>query len=290
VLDPPQHLVHQNQISLVPGQRPPVARDAGPRRCADLPRSIRSGKGAELAVLRGRTAASPPHTKARRFGDRHLEVGRSSPPYVISPHLEQRANTRRSVRCDTLWPITIDAAPNGAYYVSTGQWRARRQRLTLDVGWCVRVVQARRDERTRLRFSRISIARCADLIRSPASTWGPLSSVSPPRHGTTRHGPTSLRAGPSARRCGDTAELLRWEMASATWKAAHPVRIDRDPLVRHGRRSAHNPEVAGSNPASATKYAGQSPLPVSEGAFCTSFVNGFVHEAAIKPILLVRER
>jgi hypothetical protein len=37
------------------------------------------------------------------------------------------------------------------------------------------VDQAGRDERTRLRFSRISIARCADVIRSSASAWGPLS-------------------------------------------------------------------------------------------------------------------
>ena len=38
-----------------------------------------------------------------------------------------------------------------------------------------KVIGAGRDERTPLRFSRISIARCADLVRSPASAWGPLS-------------------------------------------------------------------------------------------------------------------
>ena len=38
-----------------------------------------------------------------------------------------------------------------------------------------KVIRAGHDERTRLRFSRISIARCADLIRSSASAWGPLS-------------------------------------------------------------------------------------------------------------------
>jgi len=38
-----------------------------------------------------------------------------------------------------------------------------------------KVVQTGRDERTLLRFSRISIARCADLVRSSASAWGPLS-------------------------------------------------------------------------------------------------------------------
>ncbi len=38
-----------------------------------------------------------------------------------------------------------------------------------------KVIQAGRDERTLLRLSRISIARCADLIRSSAYAWGPLS-------------------------------------------------------------------------------------------------------------------
>jgi hypothetical protein len=42
---------------------------------------------------------------------------------------------------------------------------------------------------------------------------------------------------------------------------------------------AHNPEVAGSNPAPATKFAGQGPLPIMEGAFCVCRVHGIVHEA-----------
>ncbi len=37
--------------------------------------------------------------------------------------------------------------------------------------------------------------------------------------------------------------------------------------VGDARRGAHNPEVAGSNPAPATNSAGQGPLPVTEGAF-----------------------
>jgi len=77
--------------------------------------------------------------------------------------------------------------------------------FTLDVGWSARESR-QNDERTPLRFSRISIARCADLIRSSASAWGPLSLVSPPRHGSTRHGPRSLRTGPSVRRRSGTAE------------------------------------------------------------------------------------
>src|SRR5580693_10025723 len=45
-------------------------------------------------------------------------------------------------------------------------------------------------------------------------------------------------------------------------------------------RWAHNPEVAGSNPAPATKFAGQRPLPIMEGAFCMCRVHGIVHEAS----------
>ena len=43
---------------------------------------------------------------------------------------------------------------------------------------------------------------------------------------------------------------------------------------------AHNPEVEGSNPSPATKFAGQRPLPVAEGAFCVCRVHGIVHEAS----------
>jgi len=44
-------------------------------------------------------------------------------------------------------------------------------------------------------------------------------------------------------------------------------------------RLTHNPEVAGSNPAPATKSAGQSPLPIMEEGFCMRPVNGFVNAA-----------
>jgi hypothetical protein len=46
------------------------------------------------------------------------------------------------------------------------------------------------------------------------------------------------------------------------------------------RRSAHNPEVEGSNPSPATKFAGQRPLPIMEGAFCVCRVHRIVHEAS----------
>ena len=43
---------------------------------------------------------------------------------------------------------------------------------------------------------------------------------------------------------------------------------------------AHNPEVEGSNPSPATKFAGQRPLPIMEGAFCVCRVHRIVHEAS----------
>ena len=49
-----------------------------------------------------------------------------------------------------------------------------------------------RDERTRLRLSRISIARSADLVRDSASLLGPLSLVIPLHPGGPRQGPRSL--------------------------------------------------------------------------------------------------
>jgi len=44
-----------------------------------------------------------------------------------------------------------------------------------DVTTLVSIGSSGHDERTRLRFSRISNARCADMIRSSASAGGPLS-------------------------------------------------------------------------------------------------------------------
>src|SRR6516225_1442438 len=45
-------------------------------------------------------------------------------------------------------------------------------------------------------------------------------------------------------------------------------------------RWAHNPEVAGSNPAPATKARG--PFSNRERAFCMRSVHGFVHERPLK--------
>jgi hypothetical protein len=56
--------------------------------------------------------------------------------------------------------------------------------LTLDVGCTLKVIETGRDERTLLRFSRISIARRADLVRSSASAGGSSVTVSPPCYGS----------------------------------------------------------------------------------------------------------
>jgi hypothetical protein len=73
---------------------------------------------------------------------------------------------------------------------------------------------------------------------------------------------------------GDAATLTLWHgtgFPRSTWRAE---------TGRDGgdvRRGAHNPEVAGSNPAPATKARG--PFSNREGAFCMWFVHGFVHGA-----------
>ena len=63
--------------------------------------------------------------------------------------------------------------------------------------------------------------------------------------------------GETTRETGDTHGTLR--LVSET----HLHTGD----ARDGRRGTHNPEVAGSNPAPATIFAGQRPLPVLGGAF-----------------------
>ena len=90
--------------------------------------------------------------------------------------------------------------------------------LTLDVGWSARVILAGRDKRTRLRFSRISIARCADLVRSSASARGPLSgSVHPVREvRATDQRPCAQDLRPGV---GSTAEFLRREIGESDWQA-----------------------------------------------------------------------
>ena len=102
------------------------------------------------------------------------EIRRSGRLAAAHPHPVQPYITGRSARP---WPDSVDG---DRLVVHARRWPERK------------VIQAGRDERTRLRFSRISIARCADLIRYSASAWGPLSRSVHPRHGSTRHGPKSL--------------------------------------------------------------------------------------------------
>jgi len=86
-----------------------------------------------------------------------------------------------------------------------------------------------------------------------------------------------LGTGETARDTGDAHRGLR--LVSETRR---DTRVGGD-----ARRGAHNPEVAGSNPAPATKARG--PFSNRERASCLSFVNGFVprrltHVAPAPPI------
>jgi hypothetical protein len=80
-----------------------------------------------------------------------------------------------------------------------------------------KVIRAGRDERTLLRLSRISIARCADVIRSSAYAGSPLSQsvhrVTAARATDQRPCARDLRPGGAGSPAG-----LRWrEMADASW-------------------------------------------------------------------------
>jgi len=88
----------------------------------------------------------------------------------------------------------------------------------LGVGLSAGYSGAGRDERTRLRFSRISIARCADVIRSPASAWGPLSQSVHPVTGARATGQRPCARDLRPGGAGGTAEL-RQEMTGANGQA-----------------------------------------------------------------------
>ncbi len=75
------------------GHRHPAAHtERGPgSACSTAPRIPRTGRFA-------RPPRNWPGSQPPRVGREDVEVGRSSPPCVISPRLEQRANTRRFAR------------------------------------------------------------------------------------------------------------------------------------------------------------------------------------------------
>jgi len=81
------------------------------------------------------------------------------------------------------------------------------------------------DKRTRLRFSRISIARCADLVRYSASAWGPLSCSFHPITGARARGRPPCRRDLRPLRCRLCAEPA----------AAGLVTGVAVPLIRHAR-------------------------------------------------------
>ena len=79
---------------------------------------------------------------------------------------------------------------------------------------------------------------------------------------------------------GDGADRARWNLSCPPkLLSPRPPKTARD-NARDTRRMAHNPEVAGFNPAPATKFAGQRPLPITEGASCLCRVHEIVHDAS----------
>ena len=66
---------------------------------------------------------------------------------------------------------------------------------------------------------------------------------------------------------GDGADGARCDL-SCPLRSPHPRETARD--ARDARRMAHNPEVAGSNPAPATSFRRSRPFPSRERAFCVS--------------------
>src|SRR5580704_17515799 len=79
--------------------------------------------------------------------------------------------------------------------------------------------------------------------------------------------PSGIRPGASAVICFARREFIWLRNTDAGWSSSVA-------------RWAHNPEVAGSNPAPATKARG--PFSNREGAFCLWFVNGFVNVALVQ--------
>ena len=150
-------------------------------------------------LLNGSTVADQVLRAAGDLPVQVVNVGRADNPHRARDH---RCRAERGV-LRVPWPMACMAA--GAS-------------LTLDVGWSARVILAGRDKRTRLRFSRISIARCADLVRSSASARGPLSgSVHPVREArATDQRPCAQDLRPGV---GSTAEFLRREIGESDWQA-----------------------------------------------------------------------
>ena len=158
-------------------------------------------------------------------------VGRGGCRHCRLADTESTSRVRRSVCCGRLNPglpmprRMVRSLADGVH----GDRRAAHPQRGLQR----KVIQAGRDERTLLRLSRISIARCADLIRSSAYAWGPLSwSVHPvaaARATDQRPCAGDLRPGGA----GSTAGLRR-EVADASW----PSRRSR-PLMPGGVLSGY---------------------------------------------------
>ena len=96
--------------------------------------------------------------------------------------------------------MTTGAAPDGAF---TGRWRAWRPARRSPSAWAAapgNPGRTRREDPPPL----VADLDCAVRGSDPflRVCLGSSVTVSPPRRGSPRHGPTSLRTGLSARRCG----------------------------------------------------------------------------------------
>jgi hypothetical protein len=162
------------------------------------------------------------HAVAQRDDRWSRPRARSAVRYVVIRRArDHRCRAERGV-LRVRWPIGCVAAA-----------------LTLDVGWSARVIPAGRDERTLLRFSRISIARCADVIRSSASAWGPLSWSVHPVAGARATG---------QRPCAqDLRPGRRWQYGRTPAAGdGGRGRVGMVPAARAGERAVRVPGMAGA--------------------------------------------
>jgi hypothetical protein len=132
--------------------------------------------------------------------------------------------------------MTIDAAPDGAFCASTGLWRgarrpARRSRSTSDAAQGNPDRTRREDPPPLLADLDCAVRGSGPFLRV---CLGSSVTVSPPRHGSTRNGPTSLHTRPSAGRrrqqgrtpaAGDGERELAGMVMPAAHAGDHAVRV-----------------------------------------------------------------
>ena len=132
--------------------------------------------------------------------------------------------------------MTTDAAPDGAF---TGRWRAWQPARRSPSAWAAaqgNPGRTRREDPPPL----VADLDCAVRGSNPflRVCLGSSVMVSPPRRGSARHGPTSLRGGPSARRCGQYGR-------TAAGGGGRELAIMAVPAADAGWRAVRVPGVAG---------------------------------------------